>query len=333
MVCTIIMRESTAISITYRRFQEVDDYAVFAKIWNESFTNAHRSKVEWWARDRELSTDPTAQRWVAEVEGVILGVAGYENLEEEGYQPHYYWGYVTVHPVLRRLGVGGDLYERLWADLRERETESVWLWTRADYEDGLSFLEKRGFRELYRTSFMRLYIDRVNTKMLAEYADNLAQEGYEFKNFNELAGDPTRDEKFYQLYCTVKHSIPSPVERKLPDLEAFSEKIANSPRLFDGCFVALQRGEFVGFGHLLERDNEEKELYTDSLGVLESHRQRGVALGIVLAGVRYAESIGSQFISEDNFIGNRNVRPLLEKIGFVAEPDWILYENRPKFNE
>ena len=321
------------ITITYRRFGSLEDYRLFSLVWNESFTNARRSPAEWWARDQRLNTDPSAQRWVAEVDGVILGVAGYENRDEEGYQPHHYLGYVTVHPVLRRLGVGGALYERLQADLAERETESVWLPTRADYAEGLRFLEKRGFQELYRTSFMRLYIDKVNTQMLADYARSLAAEGYEFKNFHELADDPRRDEKFYRLYCAVKPSIPSPIQRQLPDFADFSERIQSYPKYFDGCFIAVRQGEYIGYGLLEERASEERELYTDALGVFPEHRRRGVAFGIILRGVRYAEAIGSKFISEDNYIGNSNVRPLLEKVGFIAEPDWLLYEKRPGFHE
>jgi GNAT superfamily N-acetyltransferase len=322
------MSNMPLITPRYRRFSSILDYPLMAPVWNAAYTFASRSDAEWWGRDKYLKTDPARQIWLAEAaDEELVGVAGFENLGVEGY-PRHYLAYVTVLEHCRNEGLGNALYEKIETDLAGLDKESLWLWTRADYAAAHRFLAKRGFTELYRMSFMRLFIDRVNTHMLEDYTRELVAEGYEFKNFHELAGDKDRDIRFYRLYCEVKHSIPSPLTRKLPDADTFCAKIKDTPDYFNGCFVAVYQGEYVGLGLLEERNNPQRELYTDSLGVAGVHRRRGVALGIVLCGVLYAKSIGSQYISEDNYVGNDKVKPLLEKIGFVPEPDWILYEKR-----
>ena len=324
--CPNFMGETTTISITYRRFQLMEDYVTLAKIWNESYTNDKRSKVEWWARDKELNTDATAQRWVAEVDGVILGVSGYETFGAEFYQPHNYVGYVTVHPVLRNLGVGNELYKRLMCDLLEREPQAVFVWTRADYSDGKKLLNKNGFAEVFRLQHGRLNVVSFNRDEFLRYEKRLAREGYSFQVFEFRDDEERKCAEFYQLYCALKTAVPAIMPWQNPDYEDFIEQIRDSSANTVRYYVALQKGEFVGICILRRRDNDENEYYTELLGVKDSHRWRGVGIGLSVAAISGVKELDCQVISQDNFLDNRGILPVLRQLGFISEPDWILYK-------
>src|SRR5687767_1664836 len=89
-------------------------------------------------------------RYIAEVSGKAIGYAYW--FEVDWAPPAgRYWCVIRVLPDDLRHGIGGQLYERLLADLRQRDALAALL----ELDDTLAVLrpalERRGFREALRS--------------------------------------------------------------------------------------------------------------------------------------------------------------------------------------
>lgn len=84
---------------------------------------------------------------VAEYHGKILGVSGYfyDNEEAKGI---YWLGYTFIHPRYQSHGIGTQLLEYIFKDLKHRDARKLFLSTSSDaiYGGAVSFYTDHGFR-------------------------------------------------------------------------------------------------------------------------------------------------------------------------------------------
>ena len=123
----------------------------------------------------------------------------------------------------------------------------------------------------------------------------------------------------------MRSDVPSSEPQPLPTREDFVGKLHRYPGEFDGYFVALHHGRFVGLGVLAGKTYIEGELHNEILGVLPEFRRQGVALGVIVRAIEWARSKGFRYVTAENSATNKAVIPLMELVGFQRQARWQLY--------
>lgn len=301
-----------------------DHYSALTALWNQAYPDLRRTELE--LRLADLATAPVGpRRWLAQRQGTVVGFASYEDLEGELFRPHTYQLHLFVSPENRRQGIGARLYEQVISDMKLLEPELVRCWVLQVNEDSVRFLGRRGFSEEMRTFHSSLDTGQFDLKRLERYVGRLEKYGYEFRTFVDLAADPERNRKTYEVYREVMNDIPSPEPPQLPSLAEYEERIAKSPEFFRAQFIALHHGEYVGLCILLPKGRDRRELYADTLGVTRSFRGRGIAQALSYSGIDFAKRNGYMRISADSFVENRKILSLLENLGFADARVWTLF--------
>jgi len=301
------------------------DYKAFTDLWNEAYPDLKRTELEMRLFDMSLAPQPSSRRWMAHSEGILVGFAGYELLDEASSPKRKCQLHLFVSPDFRQRGIGSLLYQHAMAEISATSPLVLRAWLRNDRKDGLTFLAARGFEEQMRTFHSSLDCTAFDLSTLERYLRRLEKYGYEFRTFAELVDDPRRNRATYDLYCQVMPDIPSVDPLKLPAFEDYEQKIINSPEFFQAHFLAVRDEEYVGLCILLPRDRNRHELYADTLGVKRAYRGRGIAQALSYRGIEYAQSRDYSLISADSFVENYRIRGLLKRLGFANESVWTLF--------
>jgi mycothiol synthase len=230
---------------------------------------------------------------------------------------------IRVHPDWQGRGVGKALYQTAidhLATLAPREiTAMVW----QAHPRAVRFLIDRGFVEAWRRLDSRLDVADFDWTPYSGLEEQIKSLGIQVKTYAELAGDPDRLTKLYELDWALWQDVPygQPVVQRT--LEQFAAAEVNHPDyLPDACFIALKDAEFVGYSNLLAG---EEGYNTDMTGVLRPYRGKGVATLLKLRGIRYTQEHGKPKLWAVNDSVNQAMLGLNEKLGFVREGANVRY--------
>ena len=265
--------------------------------------------------------DPTCKfaRWVAAVDQEVVGYGSYD--QNNGmYHPRRFGVYVAVRPEQQGQGIGTALFEHVMAALAAFEPLSVRTRAREDRTRTLRFLADRGFQESMRDWESRLDVSACNLGHFADIDARIHSQGIAIKTLAELADDPRRDRKLYELDIEVAEDVPSPEPFTAWSYEFFEQHVLRSPRLLpDAYFVALHADEYVGLS-VLWSNPDSRNLSTGLTGVKRSYRRKGIALALKLRAVQFAQAYGAPVINTWNESNNRPMLSINEQLGYVKQP-------------
>jgi GNAT superfamily N-acetyltransferase len=299
-----------------------DDYEAVVAIGNAVFPEYPGTVEE--ARFHDANRDPKCKnfRWVAEVDGQVVGSANL-NQSPMMYHPRKFWMDVEVHPEHQRQGVGATLYEMIAAELAQHDPLAVWAGCREDMVASQRFLERRGFKEAWRRWESRLDVAAFDPAPYAELERAVTESGLQIKTFAELEGDPERDRKLYELECELFYDVPSPQQRTMPDFEAHRRWRDENPGFLpEAYFVVVDGAEYVALTNFFANPAA-GDVIIGLTGVRRSHRQRGLASVLKLRGIAYAKEHGYPSIKTWNDSVNEAMLAINVKMGFVRQPAWL----------
>jgi GNAT superfamily N-acetyltransferase len=282
------------------------------------------SPEEWRHHDTHRAAHIQWGRFVAEADGRIVGMAGYG--QSEGmYHPRKFHVHATVAPEAQGAGLGARLTERVLGALDPHAPLVLYASTREDHPGGRRFLERRGFVEVMREWENHLDLDAFDDARFAGKVEGVLDSGIRITSMAELATDPDRDRKIYELVEAIRPDVPSPDETTPIDYETWRARLMDNPNLLpDGYLIALDGGEYVGLSTLYSAHGI-PDLYTGLTGTLRSHRRRGIALALKLRAVDYARARGASKIRTWNATGNDGMLAINSMLGFEKQPAWIEY--------
>lgn len=309
--------------IRIRHFEE-RDYPQTVEINNSVFPEYPDTEDEWRHWDSHRDAKCKFQRWVIEgnAPGHLLGFGGYEQYIGM-YHPRKFMLGMAVRPECQGFGLGAALYDEIMAALETFEPLVVRARTRADMSRSMRFLGDRGFNEEMRDWESRLDVTTFDFTPYEGHVERVQASGIRIATLAELAADPDRDRKLYELEKELEQDVPSPDQITPITFEYFLEHRLGSPNLLpDAFFVAIDSEQYVGLSGLWHSHGH-ADLYTGLTGVRRSHRRRGIALALKLLGIEYAREQGRTVIKTWNESNNRAMLSINERLGYRKQPAWV----------
>jgi GNAT superfamily N-acetyltransferase len=296
----------------------VDIHTSLNIVWPER----PRTPEGWAEVDRNRNPKCKSQRWVAVLEGEVVGF-GYYAQSSFDYHPQRFYVNVEVSPSHQRQGIGAALYGRIMAGLQPFDPRVLRADAFTNLPQGFRFLEKRGFYEAFRETPVHLDIAPFDPSPYARLEAKLLGQGIAIKTLNELISDPNRDRKTYDLYWEIVKDVPQEETRiEKPDFDEWLQWGLHDPTiLHDAYFLAVHGDEYAGLSEW-GQDPDNDVLQGGLLGVGRAWRKRGIALALQLRGIAYAGEHGHPVLKTCTAIQNSPMQALFNRLGFARDPEW-----------
>ncbi|MBB5236029.1 GNAT family N-acetyltransferase [Deinococcus budaensis] len=262
---------------------------------------------------------------------VAVGRVGHDDFAFEEWR---YWGNLTVHPDARGRGVGSALYAELLERVRSRGAREVrtMLTDQPHHAPGRAFLERRGFRVTWERYESRLNTAEVDLGRFDALLAGVAAQGTELRSVAELAADPQRDRRLWELDWLLFQDVPMGNALTKRPLDAWVRQELEDPTFSQALsFVAVQpglddplTGPYLGYTTLMRHPGG---FYVIGMtGVRREARGRGVAKALKVAAMRALAASGGGSIRTFNDKPNAAMLGMNEGLGFVRGPTHLRYE-------
>jgi GNAT superfamily N-acetyltransferase len=320
----------TAVEPLIREFEPAD-YAGLAdlavSIDPETSTTAES------ARYRDTTREPRIRlrRLVAEADQRLVGM---------GQVMHIWWNFhprryvlrVEVDPEWRGRGLGGTLFNRLWASVTTWNAELVRSNTSAAAPRGAAFLERRGFREWRRRWESVLTVSEADTSAVDAGAARALAAGVEIDTF--AAALPRRGERLphdlYELEMLANRDEPAvEASGEILSLTQFVATELDIPNaLPEAHFLAFDGPRLVGVSRLAQDPRHADVLHQAFTGVHPDYRGRGIAQALKVHTIAYARTHGARQIRTTNDSTNAPMIHINDAIGFRRAAATVVFERR-----
>jgi GNAT superfamily N-acetyltransferase len=192
------------------------------------------------------------------------------------------------------------------------------------------FAQRRGFEESLREVDMRLDLTRFNEaelpELMATHLDKLARNGVEIYSVAELLhhyseGDLAR--QVYELDMSVSADVPSTSPFEGIEYELWERDIWKRETFScEGTMLAVCDDQLVGLT-IIVFDRAGYLLQHGLTGVHKDYRRRGIALGLKLKAIRYAQQTPYRILQTLNEEHNLGILKINQLLGFKPQPAWI----------
>jgi len=305
-----------------------EDYEAVARIHNASFAPDFTRDADKLRHDDH--TRPAycrAERWVAMVDGSVVGFAQYEQ-QAWRYDPHKFDLHFAVEPAFTGRGIGRALYDQVLAALAASGPFDVSTWSREDMAARVRFLDRRGFQPGMRLLLSELDLTSFDASPFQTAVDSVVQQGISVRTLAELdPGQPTVQRKLYELWLELRQDVPLAPDEQRTDVpfEVFWASYDGPTLLPPGYFIALDGEQYVGTSALWRSPSEPEVLRTSLTAVRRAHPRRGIATGPKVRSLRFAQRSGFRRAYTDNETNNRGTLAINERMGFTKRPAWLRY--------
>jgi mycothiol synthase len=308
-----------------RNFTE-NDYPAIVKIHknlNIVWPEKPRTPEGWVKADQNRNPKCKFQRWVAVKDREVVGFGAYGQSIGD-YHPQRFHINIEVSPGYWRQGIGTALYDQLMTELQLFDPRIIRADAFTNLPQGFVFLQKCGFYEAFRETPVHLDVNSFDPSPYAGLEVELRGKGIIIKTMQELASDPNRDRKIFDLYCETAEDLPHE-EMEVEKLN-FDEWVKWGLRdpdiLQDAYFIAVYGEEYVGLRELFKHP-ESKVLLGSLLGVRRAYRKQGIGLAMQLRGIAYAREHGYPELKTCTAIQNIPMQALFNKLGYARDPEWL----------
>lgn len=301
-----------------------DDYQAIVEIQNANYPDEPAVVEDWVEADTMREPRYQHRRWVVELEDRVVAVGQYTQFAW-AYHPQHFDIMIRVLPSHQGRGIGAALYDHIMGALAPFDPIQISAGTREDIPQGIRFLEARGFALHVRDQRSALVPATFDPAPFAGAEQALTAHGITIKSLVELADDPERDRKLYDLEMGVVPDIPGADDFTPPPFEEFLKKVINAPTLLKDVYLVAvtQDGAYVGLT-CLWGDRASDMLYTGLTGVHRDNRRKGIATALKVRAITWAKTRDCSRINTDNAETN----PMLQlnyRLGFRPLPAYMNY--------
>jgi mycothiol synthase len=263
--------------------------------------------------------DKAMEMWVAEDTGRVVGTLDLAELWSAA-RPGAWELYLEVDRDQRGRGIGSRLYEHLMDRVQRLDVHRLYATVREDDAPSLAFAARRGFQPTGRIDReSRLTVADANLTGFAGLEKRLTQDGIVIRTLAEIGME---DESFMRALHAMNevsmHDVPGSEELQPRPYEFWVEYTlkfpGNSP---EQCWVALDGSRPIGIARVRRVGNLANNAYT---GVDRAYRGRGIARGLKLRTVQWAQANGIDYFFTGNDIENHRMLDINIRLGYQQLP-------------
>ena len=322
------MTMRTVSDVALREVRE-PDYEAVARLHTAAYpdTPTTAAEVRDWVRvqvDRGLDS-----QWILAAEQHTQAMVGGVWFHQRMVHPQKYFLRGYVHPDWAGRGIGRRLLEAALEVLHARGAQDVKSFAREDQPRSVAFLQHAGFTEIGRDFESRLPVAACNLTPFAGSIDQTRALGIDLTTLaDELTRDPPCLRGVYQAHCALGFAIP----REDPDLpapvpyEKYRAWQVDHPLVLQDAYFLAKRGDvFVGESAMKRSAVDGGVLHQELTAVVAEYRGRGVATALKVLTIQYAQRHGFREIRTFNSSRNAAMLAINSKLGFLRQPEWILF--------
>ena len=237
------------------------------------------------------------------------------------------WLNVTMHPDHRHGDVNVELHSRADQLARDNGFTIALSGTDERHPDEMAFLEQRGYKEAEREWQSTLDLTTWDRAPWQNAKVSMLESGIVVKSVAELDAEGVDWlEPLYELYVEAEQDIPSVVEITKTPLDEFEQlAIASKAAIPKAFLVALDGDEFVGLTQPELVPNRPTAIAQELTATKATHRGRGVATGIKVMALEWAQDNGYEQVRTWNAQSNAPMLAVNIKLGFVRDFAEIMY--------
>jgi mycothiol synthase len=304
-------------------------YPGIAALINAIYPEMHRTVEE--LTDDDLQRDPRFKyrRWIAIQQEQVVGTGAYNQSIWFDHPQKFLIG-LSVLPSQQGHGIGSALYETILQALQPLDPIALRASATSDRPGSTRFLEKRGFREVIRDVPAFLDVQSFDPTRFSGLEQRFRDSGIQIKTLPELATDPGRDQKLYDLDWEISMSVPGDLAAGMGrrGLEKYVEFAISGPNAIpEAFFVAVKGDEYIGLSHLQNMETG-VSLYQYLTGVKPAYRRLGIGLAMKVRCINYARATGHATIKTENDARNLPMLAMNQELGYVRQPDLITFEKQ-----
>ncbi|MGA9995752.1 MAG: GNAT family N-acetyltransferase [Pyrinomonadaceae bacterium] len=302
------------------RFLQQEDYEQAVELYN-LIDPAHIQDANDWREEDERAKSKTyaRRRWVAVDDATrrVIAYASFWHMRRQKFRMD-----LMVHPLWRRRGLGGELFDRLNGELQSAQAGTVQARAWDDWAESLQFLERRNFAEVHRMYELRLNnLAEADFSRFTELIERIAAHGIQITTFEkEDAKDARVWEKLTQLQNAVGPDWPDPDPDGITEpltIEEFQKTFAAWQVVPEAFYIAQAGERYIGFSGLGPdsfRADPKTVVGSGPTAVRPEYRGQGVATMLKVLALSYARQHG--FTVATSRSANPAMIRVNEKLGF-----------------
>ena len=289
-----------------------------------------QTQSSWRPDGRELRRDDAGadpkylvRRIVAESRGDIVGHSCFGHFWER-FDPRKFLLSVGVLPNERSHGIGSALIDTAMTELAPFDPISIRSSVIDTDDNSIQFAQKRGFVEIGRQWESVLDVNASNPEAFADQLNVLDRENLAIKSYLELADDPKRDAKLYELETALCADMPDPEPYTPIPYEQYLRTVLRDPLFLpDGYLVLVDGDRYVGISNVYGRETDDC-VWVNVTGVRREYRGSGLAFALKVRVLQYAKKRVHPRIYTDNSTTNAAMIAINKRLGFTDLPGEIL---------
>ncbi|GMA49796.1 hypothetical protein GCM10025857_11530 [Alicyclobacillus contaminans] len=275
--------------------------------------------------EREASSDVPARTTVADVSGVVVGVA---SVWRDSMHPNRLRCGVMVHPAYRHKGLGRQLAACLEELNPEALPLSTSLWAHKAEGRTARFLHALGFHQVQAKYIGQLSVRDVDVEAFRPLMEWVKEAGYtvhSLADYLERSADRLALAELFREVYTASHRHDPPADMALVDWLALLQENA----VPDGSLVVQCNGVPVAVALLHNGIQQSMELGWRGVAAAHAPAKRQLLLAVTLAQISYAAANGARRVTLEAASTDAGSMTVLDELPFAATPGWLTFHNDP----
>jgi GNAT superfamily N-acetyltransferase len=265
-------------------------------------------------------------RIAAEGNGHLVGAGLLSQMASDG--AGRYRLQVDVHPDYRRRGIGSALYRDALDQVGGRGLSSLYAYVFDNPPDGLAFARKNGFAVTRQAIHSRLDPATFDERPFVNHLSRNEADGIGFTTLADLGDTLENRRLLYELNKRCSADIPG--RGPFFSFEEYCrwrfESHAYTP---SGVILALDGDSWIGLSAATHHQHE-GFVFNEMTGVVREYRRRGLAIALKLLVVRFARSVGVEWVRTFNDAENKAMMGVNRRLGY--RPFLISYSMEKHFD-